>query len=93
MTDERPTASENSPREPPRTRRNIPPLVWIVLLILVGWLVIALLQRGGYDRTPQGGTAPRQAEGPAYMPPAPATGSAPATPGGQINGPQQPVEK
>ncbi|WP_334163626.1 hypothetical protein [Phenylobacterium sp.] len=77
--------------EPRKATRNIPPLVWIVLALLVGWLVVALMQRGGSDVTPQGGTTPSAAEGTSIMPPAPASGDAPATPGGVVNGPAQPA--
>ncbi|MFL5295814.1 MAG: hypothetical protein ACJ798_05465 [Phenylobacterium sp.] len=73
-----------------RTRR-IPPLVWIIVAILVAWFAIAMWQRQGTHPTASGrGTMTSEAEGPAYLPPAPASGSAPATPGGQVNGPQQP---
>ena len=71
--------------------RKIPPLVWIVLAILVGWLVVAMLQRGGTHVTPQGGTMPQQAEGPSTMPAAPATPNAPGTPAGTVNGAGQPA--
>jgi hypothetical protein len=84
MTDQR---SETAPK---KATRRIPPLVWIVLALLVGWLVVALLQRGGIDNTPQGGSHPMQAEGTSVMPAAPAQGDAPATPSGAINGPAQP---
>ncbi len=70
--------------------RKIPPLVWIVVAMFVGWFVIAMLQRGGSDVTPQGGTHPQQAEGTSIMPAAPGSPTAPATPGGVANGPNQP---
>ena len=96
MTDQRPTHPTREPdnqgrTEPRKATRNIPPLVWIVLAILVGWFVVAMMQRGGEDRTPQGGSTPAAAEGPSYMPPTAPTGDAPATPGGVVNGPQQPA--
>lgn len=72
-----------------RTRR-IPPLVWVVVVLLVAWFALAMWQRQGTHRTPSGGTVTSAAEGPAYLPPAPANGTAPATPGGQVNGPNQP---
>ncbi|HEY8572591.1 hypothetical protein [Phenylobacterium sp.] len=75
----------------PKTGRRIPPLVWIVLALLVGWFVIMMVQRNGQDVTPQGGTHPTQAEGPSIMPAAPANGDAPATPAGVVNGPNQPA--
>jgi len=72
----------------PKTRggRRIPPLVWIIVAVLIGWLVIAFLQRGGTHVTPQGGTTPQATQGEAVIPPAPATGDAPATPGGVVGG-------
>jgi hypothetical protein len=92
MTDDRRPTATTADREDARRgeARRIPPLVWIVIFLLVAALGWAWIQRGGHDTTPQGGTAPSQAEGTAYMPAAPANGSAPATPAGQVNGPQQP---
>jgi hypothetical protein len=74
----------------PKRGRGIPPLVWIVLALLVAWLVIALMQRQGSDRTPQGGSHPAQAEGTSVMPATPPSGTTPGTPAGVINGPNQP---
>lgn len=82
MSDPRP--SDTAPK--PRDSRRIPPLVWIIVAILLGWLVIAFLQRGGTHVTPQGGTAPQATQGEAVIPSAPATGNAPATPGGVVGG-------
>jgi hypothetical protein len=65
----------------PEKRRRIPPLVWIVLAIFVGWLVVALLQRDHDNVTPQGDDVPASVQGPSVMPATPPTGSAPATPG------------
>jgi hypothetical protein len=92
MSDNRSPASRPDGADPgaPRRATRIPPLVWIILALLIGWFVVAMMQRGGSDRTPQGGEVPRQAEGPAIMPPAPPSGSAPATPGGVVNGPDEP---
>lgn len=70
-----------------KAKRKIPPLVWIVVAILIGWFVVAMLQRGGTHVTPQGGTMPQAVQNEAVMPPAPATGNAPATPGGVIQSP------
>lgn len=74
-----------------KSSRRIPPLVWIVLALLVGWLVVAMVQRGGTDRTPGGGSHPTAEQGTSVMPPAPATGSAPATPGNVAPGPANPT--
>lgn len=71
--------------------RNIPPLVWIVLAALLGWLVVALVQQGGTDRTPQGVEAPRKAQDSAVMPAAPSRGAAPATPGVAVNPRDEPA--
>jgi hypothetical protein len=87
MTEQQ-TPSTSSDR---KAARKIPPLVWIVALIFVGWLVVAMLQRGGTHVTPQGGTMPQQAEGPSVMPAQPAAPGAPATPGGVVNGAGQPA--
>jgi hypothetical protein len=91
-------ADQNATRPvPPRDaspegrNRRIPPLVWIVLLLLIGWFVVAMLQFGGTDRSPHGGTVPRAAESTGYMPATPPQGSAPATPAGAVNGPLEPA--
>ena len=76
--------------EPRKRTRNIPPLVWIVLALLVAWFVVAMVQRQGADRTPQGGSTPAQAEGTSIMPATPPSGDAPGTPAGVVNGPAQP---
>jgi hypothetical protein len=93
MTDTRPNRPQpDTVGQPaPRPTRNVPPLAWIIAAILAACIVAAVVQRGGSDRTPQGGSAPRQAEGTAYMPAAPANGSAPATPAGAVNGPNEPA--
>jgi len=86
MTDQSP----RSETPPARRRGGIPPLVWIVVALLVGWLVVAMVQRGGTEHTPGGGTHPMQAEGASVMPAAPASGDAPATPARVVNGAAQP---
>lgn len=87
MSDQRTT--HGAPERKPG--RKIPPLVWIVVAMFVGWFVVAMLQRGGTHTTPQGGTHPMQAEGTSVMPAAPATPTAPGTPAGVANGPNQPA--
>lgn len=77
----------------PKRKGGIPPLVWIVLALLVAWLVIAMVQRGGTDRTPGGGTTPMAEQGPSVMPPAPAQGDAPATPGSVVEGTPAPTSQ
>jgi hypothetical protein len=86
------TTEPVDPRDasPEGKTRRVPPLIWIILAILVAWFAIAIWQRQGVRTTPQGGTVTTGQEGPAYLPPAPASGSAPATPGGEVNGPNQP---
>ena len=88
----RDTSPPVSPRDasPEGRTRRIPPLIWVVLALLVAWFAVAMWQRQGTHTTPSGGTVTSGVEGPAYLPPAPANGSAPATPGGQVNGPNQP---
>jgi hypothetical protein len=90
MSDQRTTTTDGD-GAPRKAKRGIPPLVWIVLGLLLVWLVWAMAQRGGEQRTPQGGTTPMQNEGPSVVPPAPPSGSAPGTPGGVVNGPNQPT--
>jgi hypothetical protein len=96
MSDQRPSHPTGEPDsydrgEPRRSTRNIPPLVWIVVALLIAWFVVAMVQRRGVDHTPQGGSMPRAAEGASVMPAAPANGSAPATPAGTVNGAQEPA--
>lgn len=90
MTDQSPRDNYNK-TEPTKATRNIPPLVWIILAILIIVGVIAFMQRKGADVTPSGGTTPAAAEGTSVMPAAPAQGDAPATPASTVNGPQQPA--
>jgi len=61
-------------------KRKIPPLVWIVAAIFVGWLAIFLVQRDGVVESPSGGTHPAAAEGEAINPATPATPETPGTP-------------
>jgi len=87
MSDERPTHPTTQPDsyergEPRKATRNIPPLVWVVVAILVACVAIFWMQRDDTHVTPQGGTTPQAQQDPSYMPPAAATGDAPATPGG-----------
>jgi len=71
--------------------RRVPPLIWIIVAALVAWFAIAMWQRQGTHPTASGReTVTSGAEGTAYMPPAPANGSAPATPGGYVNGSNPP---
>lgn len=90
MTDERPTHPTDKPDsyergEPRKATRNIPPLVWVIAALLVLVVGIFMMQRGGTHVTPQGGTAPQAEQGESYMPPAAATGDAPATPGSTVD--------
>lgn len=70
--------------EPRKMSRNVPPLAWVLMAVLVAVFVVAGLMRGGSRETPSGEVMPQTRESSAYMPPAPATGDAPATPGGEI---------
>lgn len=69
--------SHDSPSKP--SKRRIPPLVWIVVAIFVGWLVIFLVQRQGQVETPAGGTHPAAAQSDAVSPATPAAPGTPAT--------------
>ena len=71
---------------PPKSSRRIPLLVWIVLAALVAWFVLMMTQRDGTHRTPTGGTMPMAEEGAAVMPPTPADGTTPTTPGSMRDG-------
>jgi hypothetical protein len=77
MTDQRTTTTDRDPA-PRKAKRGIPPLVWIILALLAAWLVWAMVQRGGEQATPQGGSHPVQEEGPSVMPATPPRGAAPA---------------
>lgn len=67
--------------EADRQRKRPAPLVWVILGLVVLMVVLIVLGTGGHDRTPQGGTMPAPPQEDAVMPPAPASGDAPATPG------------
>ena len=88
MTDRNPPARDASPEG---RNRRIPPLVWIILAVVVAWLIGIAVWRQGVDRTPHGGTMPRASQPTSYMPATPPQGSAPATPAGTANGPQEPA--
>lgn len=82
---ERPTHPTTEPDsidrpEPTRPTRNVPPLVWVIVAIFVGWLAIALFQRAGTHETPQGGETPTAAPEAGVSPATPATPDAPGTP-------------
>jgi hypothetical protein len=72
--------SHDTPSKPHDPKRKIPPLVWIVAAIFVGWIVIFLVQRDGAVESPSGGTHPTAAQGEAISPATPATPAAPGTP-------------
>lgn len=74
------SSSHDSPSKPHYPKRKIPPLVWIVAAIFVGWLAIFLVQRDGVVESPSGGTHPTSAQGDAVSPATPATPEAPGTP-------------
>lgn len=61
--------------EPQKMTHNVPPLAWVILALLVGVFLVVGVMRGGSN-------ASRGDAG--YMPPAPAEGDAPATPGGVV---------
>lgn len=65
--DLRAALSTPEPRRP-RDTKNISPLVWIVLILLVGLGVFAWTQYGGSMRTPTGGEAPIASDGQAALP-------------------------
>lgn len=77
MSSDRP---HDSPSKPHHPKRKIPPLVWIVAAIFVGWLAIFLVQREGEVVSPSGGTHPTSAQSDAVSPATPATPEAPGTP-------------
>lgn len=84
---DRSTASHNPPGASATPRRGVPPLVWIVIGLLAAWIAWTFIARGETHVTPQGGTMPQPRPEQAYMPPAPANGTAPATKGGLMNTP------
>jgi hypothetical protein len=67
MTDRRTDA--DAPR---KASRRIPPLVWIVLALLVGWLVAMMVQRERTDALPEGGADQAPAATATATSPAPA---------------------
>ncbi|MFC3079478.1 hypothetical protein ACFODL_15370 [Phenylobacterium terrae] len=77
MSSDRP---HDSPSKPHYPKRKIPPLVWIIVAIFVGWAVIFFVQREGAVETPSGGTHPTAEQAPAVAPATPVTPAAPGTP-------------
>jgi hypothetical protein len=84
MSDEPKTPDSYEKPEPKRMTGNVPPLAWVVLVVLLGAIIFGAIQKRQTHRTPQGGTMPSSVEGQAYLPAAPASGDAPATPGGVV---------
>lgn len=74
------TDHPQDPSKPHPPKRKIPPLVWILVAIMVGWLVIFLVQREGVVESPSGGTHPVAEPREAISPATPATPEAPGTP-------------
>jgi hypothetical protein len=76
MTD-RPQSDPRA-RLPEESGRRLPPLVWILLIVLVAMTVIAVIQSNG--TAPQGATV--------YISAGPTNGAAPT---GSVNGPNRPT--
>jgi cytoskeletal protein RodZ len=86
MTEQTPNPDSYDKPEPKRRTGNVPPLTWVVLVLLLGVIVYGAMQRRQTHVTPQGGTTPSAVEGQTYMPAAPATPEAPATPSSTTSG-------
>ena len=79
-------SGDPDPRSTPgvkRRTRNVPPLAWIVIVLLVVIIAVAIGHWNATYRTPSGGTAPMAANGHTVMPAAPSQNGAPATPPSQ----------
>jgi hypothetical protein len=79
MTDsngERTKEAGNDPRPFKKDTKNVPPLVWIIIAVLVVLAVIAVAKWRGTTTTPHGGTAPAASSGD-VIPPATSTPGAP----------------
>jgi hypothetical protein len=81
MSSDQPHDSHSKPHG---AKRKIPPLVWIVAAVFVGWLAIFLVQREGQVESPSGGTHPVAAQTDAVSPATPATPDAPGTPANEV---------
>lgn len=84
MSDEQKTPDSYDKPEPKRMTGNVSPLTWVVLVVLLGVIVFGAIQKRQTHHTPQGSALPSAVEAPAYMPAAPASGDAPATPSGVV---------
>lgn len=69
-------------------KKGVPPLVWIILLILVGWIAFTFLARGDESGPDDNGQMLQPRPDTTYMPAAPAQGDAPATEGGTMTTPE-----
>jgi hypothetical protein len=77
------TETRRSDTDPGGRKRGVPPLVWIVIVIVAAWLAYTFIARRGVEVTPQGGTMPAQGGRATTMPATPAgPAGAPGTPGG-----------
>jgi hypothetical protein len=69
-------------------KKGVPPLVWIILLIVVGWIAFTFLARGDGGGPDDNGDMLQPKSDTTYMPAAPARGEAPATEGRAITTPE-----
>jgi hypothetical protein len=65
-------------------KKGVPPLVWIVLAIVAGWIAFTFLIRDDERTSPSGETMPQLESGETYMPEAPARDGAPPVEGRPI---------
>jgi hypothetical protein len=71
---------ETAPADKPwkKDTRNVPPLVWVIVIALLAVIVVAFLYARGTMSTPEGGEMPVAGSDMNVQPPQPAT-AAPAT--------------
>ncbi len=70
-----------------KKKKGVPPLVWIILVIVVGWIAFTFIARGEGGGPDDNGDMLQPRPDTTYMPAAPAQGDAPATEGRAITTP------
>ena len=73
---------EAAPADKPwkKDTKNVPPLVWVIVIALVAVIAVAFLYARGTMSTPKGGETPVAGSDMNVEPPQPATAEPPASP-------------
>ncbi|MDO8901019.1 MAG: hypothetical protein Q7V15_06670 [Phenylobacterium sp.] len=73
--------------EKTKSKKGVPPLVWIVLALVAGWIAFTVLGSNNHRVTPSGETMPQPRAEETYMPAAPARDGAPPVEGRTVETP------